>query len=186
MDDRQIIALYWERDESAIPATAEKYGGYCGGIARNILGSREDAEECLNDTWLGAWNAMPPHRPSVLATFLGRITRNLALNRWQAKRAAKRGGGAFPLVLEELDDCVSGVETPETAFDRKALGEAIEAFLRTLPQKQRDLFIRRYWYAEAVQDIARRFAMSENSVSVTLRRTRIKLRDYLIERGFAP
>jgi len=186
MDDKQIIALYWARDEAAIPATAEKYSGYCGSIARNIVDSREDAEECLNDTWLGAWNAMPPHRPSVLASFLGRITRNLALNRWQAARTRKRGGGEFPLVLEELGDCVSGIETPESAFDRKALGEAIENFLHTLSPKQRSLFIARYWYAEPVQTIARRWGMGENAVSAALRRTRLKLRDHLTERGFEP
>lgn len=186
MDDRQIIDLYWARNESAIPATAEKYGAYCGRIARNIVDSREDAEECLNDTWLAAWNAMPPHRPSVLATFLGRLTRNLSLNRWQAARSLKRGGGEFPLVLEELSECVSGIETPETAFDRKALGEAIDAFLRTQSPKRRDLFIARYWYAEPVRDIARHFGMRENNVSAALRRTRLALRDYLIERGFEP
>ncbi len=185
MDDQRIIALYWARDEAAIPATAEKYGGYCGSIARNIAGSPEDAEECVNDTWLAAWNAMPPHRPSVLVSFLGRLTRNLALNRRQQQWALKRGGGELPLVLEELDECVSGGETPETALDRALLAEAIETFLSALPQKQRKLFLCRYWYADPVRDIARRFGMTENSVSAALRRVRLKLREDLREKGFA-
>ncbi|MBR6425057.1 MAG: RNA polymerase subunit sigma-70, partial [Oscillospiraceae bacterium] len=110
MEDTTIIELYWRRSEAAIPATAEKYSAYCSSIARGILGSPEDTEECLNDTWLGAWNAIPPHRPAFLAAFLGKITRNLAINRRQAARAEKRGGGTLPAVLEELAEIVSGAQ----------------------------------------------------------------------------
>ena len=121
MEDRDIIQLYWDRDEGAIPATADKYGGYCAAIARNILDDGRDAEECVNDTWLAAWNAMPPHRPARLSTFLGKLTRNLSFNRYKAQRADKRGGGQLPLVLDELGECVSGREDVEGAVDRKEL-----------------------------------------------------------------
>ena len=113
MEDAAIIELYWRRSEAAIPATAEKYSAYCASIALGILGSPEDTEECLNDTWLGAWNAIPPHRPAFLVAFLGKITRNLAINRRQAVRAEKRGGGTLPAVLEELEEIVSGTQSPE-------------------------------------------------------------------------
>ncbi len=183
MEDEKIIQLYWARDEAAIPATAEKYGAYCGAIAGRILESPEDREECLNDTYLAAWNAMPPHRPRVLATFLGKLTRNLAINRAREQAAAKRGGGALPLVLEELGECVSGGESVEQALDRQELTRALNGFLATLPQEKRQLFLGRYWYMESVGELARRFGMTENRVSVTLHRLRGKLRRYLIERG---
>ena len=106
MDDEKIVQLYWNRDEQAIPATAQKYGNYCTSIAKNIIGNLEDAEECVNDTYLNAWNSMPPHRPGVLSTFLGKIVRNLSFNRYKYNTADKRGGGELPLVLDELSDLV--------------------------------------------------------------------------------
>ena len=118
MDDAQIVQLYWDRNEQAIRATADKYGNYCTSIAKNILGNQEDAEECVNDTYLTAWNAMPPHRPSILSTFLGKITRNLSFNRYKHNTADKRGGGEMPAVLEELSDLVSGKDNVEQAFDQ--------------------------------------------------------------------
>ncbi len=184
MEDREIIALYWDRDEEAIPATAEKYGGYCAAIARSILNNREEAEECVNDTWLRAWNAMPPQWPEVLSAFLGRITRNLSLNRYCHITAEKRGGGQTALVLEELADCVSDRETVEGSIDRKELLAAIDRFLAALPERKRNIFLCRYWYFDSVDDIACRFGITANHVSVMLNRLRQKLRTYLTERGF--
>ncbi len=183
MEDSQIIELYWLRDESAIPATSEKYGGYCRRIALNILESREDAEECLNDTYLGAWNSMPPHRPDILRAFLGKITRDLSVSRYRRNRAAKRGGGAADAVIGELGDCVSGRESVAEEAERSQLISEINSFLANISERKRDIFILRYWYADSVGSIAKRFGMSENSVSVTLNRLRKSLRDYLIERG---
>ncbi len=184
MEDEAIVQLYWDRNEQAIPATADKYGSYCTTIARNILGSREDAEECVNDTYLHAWNAMPPHRPQVLSTFLGKITRNLSFNRHRHNTAEKRGGGAVPAVLEELSELVSGQDDVEQVLDRKELIEAIDAFLAALPQVKRSIFVRRYWYTDSIPEIAFRHGMKEGTVSMTLSRLRRKLHDHLSERGF--
>ena len=184
MEDSRIVQLYWDRDQEAIPATSEKYGSYCGSIARNTLGSREDAEECVNDTWLRAWNAMPPHRPTLLSAFLGKITRNLAFDRFSYLRAEKRGGGEADAVFEELAQVVSHQDTPESDLDRRELLGAINEFLAALPDTKRRIFVCRYWYFDSVPDIARRFALSENHVYVTLHRLRTQLRRRLSERGF--
>lgn len=184
MEDSEIIKLYWSRNQLAIPETAQKYGGYCSAIAGNILGSREDAEECVNDVYLTAWNTMPPQKPGILSAFLGKITRNLSLNRWRQNHAQKRGGGEIALVLEELAECVSGTENVEQEADRQELAEAINSFLELLPAEKRRMFLLRYWYAEPVNIIANRLDVSENHVSVTLHRLRRKLWDYLTERGF--
>lgn len=184
MDDSRIVELFWSRDESAVSAVAEKYGGYCRSIAFGILGSAEDAEECLSDTWLGAWNSIPPHRPSVLRTFLGRITRNLSFNKYKRDRAEKRGGGGISLVLDELAECVSGGEDPAQELNRRELIAEINSFLCSLTEQKRGVFVARYWYAESMSAIAGRFGMSENNVSVTLNRLRKQLRAHLSERGF--
>lgn len=184
MDDAKIVQLYWERNERAIPATSEKYGRYCDSIARNILGSREDAEECVNDTYLSAWNSMPPHRPDILSAFLGKLTRNLSIKRYRRNTAGKRGGGEFPLVLDEMAELVSGADSVEQEIDRRELIRAINAFLGALPPDKRGIFVRRYWYFDSVSAIASHRGMTENNVSVTLSRLRSKLRGYLRERGF--
>ena len=184
MEDQQIIRLYWVRDEQAIPATAEKYGSYCTAIAHNILASRDDAEECVNDTYLNAWNSMPPHRPNVLSAFLGKITRNLSLSRYRRNTAQKRGEGELPAVLEELAEVVSGKESVEQELDRRELIRAIDTFLDNLSPKQRGIFICRYWYTEGIAEIAARYGMKDTAVSMTLNRIRFKLRSYLSERGF--
>ena len=185
MEDSRIIELYFARSEAAIDATQEKYGRYCRSIAQNILQSPEDTEECLNDTWLNAWRAMPPHRPQRLAVFLGRITRNLALGLLQKRRAAKRGGGALPAPLAELGELVGGAESAEDAVQRQELLAAVEAFLRTLREEQRRIFLCRYWYFDPVGEIAARFGKSENQVSVLLHRLRTRLREDLTKRGFS-
>ena len=184
MEDQKIIQLYWDRDEGAIPATADKYGGYCASIAHSILSDPQDAEESANDTWLAAWNAMPPHRPAQLSTFLGKLTRNLSFNRWKARRADKRGGGQLPMVLDELGECVSGREDVEGEVDRKELARAIGRFLSVLPRRSREVFVRRYWHCDSIAAIARRYGRTEGSVAMDLSRTRGKLKAYLTERGF--
>ena len=183
MEDAQIIQLYWDRDEAAIPATDDKYGSYCTAIAQNILGDRGDTEECVNDTWLHAWNTMPPQRPNILSAFLGRITRNLSLNRYRRNRAQKRGCGELPAVLEELADCVSGREDVEQALEQQELVQALRDFLAGLTPEKRGIFLCRYWYTDSVGEIARRYHLSYGSVTMQLSRMRAKLRDFLTERG---
>lgn len=184
IEDREIVNLYWERNSNAIKETASKYGGYCKAIAKNILGNNEDAEECVNDTYLNTWNSIPPNRPNVLSTYLGKITRNLSFDRFRQRHADKRGGGEIELVLDELGECVSGADSVEQKVEKKELIRAINSFLDTLSQEKCNIFLCRYWYAIPVSEIATRFGMSEGNVSVTLTRIRIKLKNYLKERGY--
>lgn len=184
MEDKKIVELYWQRDESAIAETSAKYGNYCMSIAVNILGQLEDARECVNDTYMSAWNAMPPNRPNVLKTFLGKITRNISFNRYKHDRAEKRGGGETSAVLHELEECVSGKASVETELNRREMAKAIDEFLDSLSEKKRDIFVLRYWYSESVSKIAKRFNMKEGAVSMTLNRLRAELRSFLAERGF--
>ncbi|MCM1304802.1 MAG: sigma-70 family RNA polymerase sigma factor, partial [Butyrivibrio sp.] len=157
---------------------------YCKYIAKNILNNDEDAEECVNDTYLNAWNSMPTHWPEQLSTFLGKITRNLSFNRYKRNHAEKRGGSEITLVLDELTDCVSDTDDMEQIIDRKELEKVINTFVRSLSAKKRNLFIRRYWYADSVLKIATDYGMLQGTVSKTLERTRKQLKTYLIERGF--
>ena len=182
MEDREIIALFWNRAETAIQACREQYGGYCRAIAARILKSPEDTEECLSDTWLGAWNAIPPQKPGCLRVFLGRITRNLALDRYAYHHAEKRGSG-FTAVLDELAECVSGSSLEED-FDAALLGETISRYLASCKAETRQVFLRRYWYSDSIRDIARAFHCSEAKVKSMLHRTRQGLRAYLMEEGF--
>lgn len=184
MEDKQIVDLYWERNPNAISETALKYGNYLKSIARNILNSDEDAEECLNDTYLNAWNSIPPHRPNLLSAYLGKITRNLSFDRFRHHHADKRGSGETDLVLEELAECVSGSGSIEQEIEKQELIRAINSFLDTLPQKKCSIFLCRYWYAAPIAEIARQFQMTEGNVSVILNRIRNKLKTYLIERGY--
>ena len=183
MEDREIIDLYWAREERAVQETESKYGGLCRSVAFNILQSREDSEECVNDTWLRAWNTMPPQRPGVLPAFLSRITRNLSLDRWKRARADKRGGGQLPLALEELGDCVPAADSVEEALALEELTRILDRFLRTLPDRECCIFLRRYWYVDSTRDIARRYEMAEGSVKSTLYRVRQKLREQLEKEG---
>lgn len=184
MDDAKIVQLYFDRDKQAITETATKYGNYCTSIAKNILGNREDTEECVNDTYLNTWNAIPPNRPKKLSAFLGKIVRNLAFNRYKHNTAAKRGAGELPAVLDELGECVSDREDVEEAYDYTELVADINVFLSTLPTKKRNIFVLRYWYADSVSKIAARYNMSCFAVSMMLTRLREKLRNYLTERGY--
>lgn len=184
MEDGQIIELYWQKNPDAISETADKYGTYCFKIADSILHNIEDSEECVNDTWLHAWNAIPPKRPSVLRLFLAKIARNLAFDRFSALNAEKRGGTELVLVLDELAECLGGGTDTESAYETKELGECIRRFVRALPEKNGNVFVRRYFFAESVADIAKRYGLSEGNVMVILSRTRKKLKDHLQTEGY--
>ena len=146
MEDAQIVQLYWDRSEQAITETNRKYGAYCAGIAYGILQNREDAEETVSDSYMGAWNAMPPHRPSVLATFLGKIVRRIAIDKWRSGNRAKRGGGEIILALEELGECVPGGGSPEQEVQREELARSVNRFLDGISLWERRVFLARYWY----------------------------------------
>lgn len=184
MDDMDIIALYWQRSEQAIEETDSKYGGYCYRIAHNILENREDAEESVSDTYMAAWKSIPPHRPAALAVFLGKITRNLSISRWRARSAGKRGGGELVLALEELGECVSNQESTETEYIRREAAMAIRRFLDGVPVTERNVFLRRYWYLDSIEEIAASFGFSRSKVTSMLHRTRAKLRVQLEKEGF--
>ena len=175
MEDRRIVDLYWQRDETAIAETENKYGRFCFSIANNILRNREDAKECVNDTWLGAWYAMPPHRPEILSTFLGKITRRLSLRKWRARTAEKRGGGSMELSIEELEECIPSRQRIDEGLETAELAEIISTFLEALPPEERRVFMRRYWYFDSIRDISRRFGFGESKVKMMLKRTRDKL-----------
>lgn len=183
MDDKDIIALFWARAEEAITQTAKKYANYCHTIISRILPSPEDIEECLNDTYLGAWNAMPPQRPAVLPPLLGRIARNAALDRYDYSRAKKRSA-AFEMVLDELNDCTGG-DTTQSAVDCVLLGEAIGRFLSHLSPVQRQVFLRRYWYCDSLEEIAARYGFTVSKVKSMLHRSRRGLKEYLIKEGYS-
>ena len=183
MEDAKIIDLYWERNEKAIAETEKKYDRYCYSIAQNIVADREDSRECVNDTYLGAWNAIPPTRPNVLRTFLGRITRNLALKKVRLKTADKRGGSQYDLVLEELGDIIADASTPEVEMEAKELGMTINGFLQGLQTEERRVFVCRYWYFDSVSEIAARFGYGESKVKMMLKRTRDKMKEYLKKEG---
>lgn len=184
MDDSEIVRLFSERSEEAIAAAMAKYKSYCMKIAVNILYSQEDAEECVNDAFLKVWDMIPPNKPEMLSTFIGKITRNLAINRYRQTLAEKRGSGDTALAFEELSDVISdSTDVADEAERRELMGE-INVFLKKLPEHKRNIFVCRYWYCDSIRDIAREFAVSESNVSVILNRTRQKLREYLKKRGF--
>ena len=184
MDDRQIIDLYFARQEQAIEETAKKYGKYCFAIARNILQNRSDAEETVNDTYIGAWNSIPPHCPVLLSTYLGKITRRLALKRWTANRAQKRGGGETALALEELAGCIPSDFDVESRMEMTELARILNGFVRNLPQPNRNIFLCRYWYLDSIEAIARRYGFSQSKVKSMLSRTRKKLYAHLQKEGY--
>lgn len=182
MNDVQIIELYWNRDENAISATSEKYGTYCYSIAYGILHNEEDSKESVNDTYISAWNSMPPHKPNILKTFLGKITRMISIDRWRKKNAEKRGGETAE-VLDELSECVSPNGDPITEAEKKLLNDAVNSFIKELNEIEQRVFLCRYWYAEPVKEIAKRFGFSESKVKVMLMRTRNKLKTRLDKEG---
>ena len=184
MDDKSIVELYFSRDQDAIAQTDKKYGRYCYTIAYNILTNKEDAEESVSDTYMTAWRAIPPRRPSVLSAFLGKITRHIAIDRWRERSASKRGGGEVTLALEELKDCVADMQNVEMDYERKEIVKAYVKFLDTLPIVERRVFLCRYWYVESIEAIADKFGFSLSKVKTMLHRTRAKLRKQLTEEGY--
>lgn len=184
MEDLRIVELYWDRSERAISETSSKYGAYCYAIAYHILADAGDADESVNDTYLGAWNSIPPHRPSVLSTFLGKLTRHISIDRWRERRAEKRGGGQVPLALDELAEAVGAPDTPEQALDARELAAAIDRFLASLPEAERDLFVCRYWFLAPVAQLSEKFGFSLSKTKSMLFRTRQKLRTHLEKEGF--
>lgn len=183
MKDTEILDLYWARDEQAVSETQAAYGNYCYSIAWHILYDKEDADECVNDTWLKAWNTIPPTRPGRLGLFLGTITRNLSLDRWKGKHAMKRGNGQITVALDELGDCVPGGGSPEDAVEAAELEQLLNRFLHTLPERDCNVFLRRYWYMEEYSEIAEKYQMKLNTVKTSVFRTRAKLREYLEKEG---
>lgn len=183
MEDARIVDLYWSRSEAAIDETSAKYGKYCYTIAYNILANAEDSDESVNDTYLAAWNSMPPQRPSVLSSFLGKITRRISIDKWRSRNAEKRGGGEIVLALDELHDCVPLGTNVEQAVEAAELGKAIDRFVMTLPLMERRVFICRYWYLDPIASICQQFGFSQSKVKVMLHRTRNNLRNYLEKEG---
>ena len=184
MEDYQIIELYFKRNADAIKETDSKYGSYCFTIAENILHNKEDSEECVNDTWFHAWNAIPPQRPNRFRMFLAKITRNLSFNYFNAKHAKKRGGGEITIILEELVECMVEESDIEDEYIAKELEQSINFFVRALPERDGNIFVRRYFFTESVSVIAKRYKMTENHVMVILSRTRKKLKAYLEREGY--
>jgi RNA polymerase sigma-70 factor (ECF subfamily) len=183
MEDNRIVELYWARSEKAISETDNKYGRYCYSIAYNILHSNEDSEECVNDTFLNAWNAMPDQRPSKLRAFLGRITRNLSLKRWEKYTAEKRGAGQVSLALDELKECVPATDCTEQIVDDLVLADLLNRFLASLNVEKRRIFMRRYWYLSPIKEIAADFSLSESKVKMSLLRSRNELKLLLEKEG---
>lgn len=182
MEDQAIVALYFQRAEKAIAETVKKYGGLCRSIAQNLLPVRQDAEECVNDTWHAAWQRIPPERPTALGAFLGRITRNLAISRFRKNTARRRSDG-LTLMLSELEDCVPAGETTEEAFDRKLLGEHISKWLESLPAQDRALFLGRYWYGESLRELSERSGISTSPLAQKMYKLRLSLKAALEAEG---
>ena len=185
MNDERIIELFFERKECAIAETERKYGRYLSNIAYNILFDTEDSEECVNDTYMKAWNTIPPQKPMVFRTFLGKITRRLAIDVFRKKHAEKRGNSEFALSLSELDECIPDNLSAETAFEEKELSESINRFLSSLPEENRNIFLCRYFYSDSIKDIASFFQSNESKIKSSLFRSRKALKEHLEKEGFS-
>lgn len=184
MDDSEIVQLFWDRNETALSATERKHGNRCRSVAENILGSRQDAEDCVNDSYLKLWELIPPNRPRVLGAFLCRIVRNTAIDMLKARLAGKRGSGKTALMFDELEEIVSDKSSVEDTYEGKVLLERIEDFLKLEPVRERRIFILRYWYGCGLSEIAKRYGARKNTVSVILNRTRKRLKEYLEKEGY--
>ena len=183
LTDTQIVELYWQRDELAITESREKYGKYCNKVAYSILGNPEDAEECEHDTYLTAWNTIPPERPVLLRAYLAKITRNLSVSLLRERSAQKRGGGEVTLSLQELEGCIPFGRNFDEEMEARHLAELLNQFLRQLPEDDRNVFVCRYWRCDSVASIAKQFSFGESKVKMMLLRTRTKLRRYLEKEG---
>lgn len=183
MEDMQIVELYWQRQETALAESEKKYGTYCYRIADNILDDHQDSEECVNDTWLRAWNSMPPQRPGKLRMFFAKITRHLAFDRFKARKAQKRGGGEIWLALDELEECIPSKFDVEAQVMAKELEQIVNRFVKALPPREADIFVRRYFYTETITQVADRYGLTANHIAVILSRIRRKLKTYLEGEG---
>lgn len=184
MDDKKIVELYWQRNETAINETQQKYQNYLIKIAYNILYDLDDSEESVNETYLAAWNSIPPHKPDVLTTYLGKLTRRISIDIFRKRTRTKRQASEYALSLEELEDCIPDKNTPEQALDTSLLANTINTFLRTLPDISRNVFIGRYYYLDSVKDVAAYCGISQGKAKTILFRTRCKLKEYLAKEGF--
>lgn len=182
MEDSKIIELFYQRSERAIIELSQKYGTVCTRIAKNILNNALDAEECVNDAYFGAWNTIPPQKPNPLKTYICRIVRNLSIKRYHSNTSMKRNS-FYDAALDELENCIPSGKTVESELSAKELAQIIDDFLDTLDKENRVIFVRRYWYSDSISDIAERFCISNNNVSVRLLRTREKLKKYLRKEG---
>lgn len=183
MEDSKIIELFYARSEQAIMELSTKYGAVCNKVAKNILNNRQDAEECVNDAYLGAWNTIPPQKPAPLLTYICRIVRNLSIMKYHANTAIKRNS-FYDVALDELEDCISSSVSVEAEITTNELSTLLDCFLDTLDQQNRVMFVRRYWFSDSVSDIAGRFHISNNNAAVRLSRTREKLKKYLQKEGY--
>ena len=183
MEDKQIVELYWARSETAISETEKKYGRYCHYIAYQILCNDEDAKEIVNDTYLKTWNTVPPQRPDPLKPYVGTISRQLSLNRYEAQNTQKRGG-QVQIVLDELSECIPDNDSGADIGESVALSDALNRFIWALPQRTRNIFVRRYFYMSTIAEIAKDFSMKESNVTMHLLRTRKKLEQFLKKEGF--
>ncbi len=183
MDDRRIVELFLERSEEAILETDIKYGRYCHKIAFNVLGNDEDSEECVNDAYMRAWGSIPPNEPDSMASYIGRITRNLALDKLRQKQSDKRGNGEVPVVLDELAECVSGHDELERRQDSAEIAAAIDSFLDELNSVERGVFMRRYWMMEPIADVANRYDISVSKTTTMLFRLRNRLKKHFMKEG---
>ena len=184
MEDHEIVRLFLERDERALSETEKKHGKRCRVIAENILNDREDAADCLNDAYFKVWNLIPPERPKFLGAFVSSIVKYTAIDMLKAKRAQKRGGGEIMQAIEELEDMVSDNSDVERTYENREIIEKINDFLEGIPFEHRKIFVLRYWYCCEIPDIAKRFGLRKNTVSVMLNRTRKRLREYLEKEGY--
>ena len=184
MRDEAIVGLYWQREEEAIQETEHKYGRYLSKIAYNVLADVEDSKESVNDTYLKAWNSMPPHKPEVLSTYLGKITRQLSIDRFRGRKRKKRCASEYALSLSELEDCVSGGDATEQEVNLRLLSEAIGDYLRMQTPEARNTFVGRYYYMDSLKEVAAYFGMSESKAKSMLYRTRQGLKAYLEQEGF--
>lgn len=182
IDDERIIELFFERSEEAIQELGNKYGKFCHRLSYNIVNNRQDAEECVNDAYLGAWNAIPPEKPDPLLTYLCKIVRNISLKLYYRKGAAKRSS-TYTIAMEEIEACIASPNTVETEFEARELARIIESFLDTLTVENRVIFMRRYWFSDSCKEIAEFVGLTENNITVRLTRIRKKMKKYLTEKG---
>lgn len=182
LEDQDIVKMFCVRSEQAIEELSRKYGKLCNNIARNILNNDQDTEECVNDTYLGVWNSVPPKQPNPLLTYVCKITRNLAIKKYHTNSAFKRNS-CYDVALSELEGCLAAPDNAEAEVSMRELAEALNRFLSTMDRENRILFVRRYWYADSISDLADRFGMSNRNISLRLFRTREKLRSHLVKEG---